>query len=196
MGSKTGKSVKQAAKARAKKAPPHKAPLDIVTGEAFDNGRLVATRTVRDPLDRMRTYRQVSKRQFMAGEKLREDYLLGVEGARDGDGHGSGGSCTGLADAQLFAITAFKDAVRHLGQQRAAILVPVVCGGIDLRSLAPRIKLDRIRIAALFGAALDDLADHYRISRGEASERDLAAQVLAAYLPQDLRHEMLDCVDP
>jgi hypothetical protein len=116
-------------------------------------------------IERLRRDSSLSSRQAEAGERLRDDYELGVEGARDDNGKGGYWGWS-FPEAQLNALRRYQLAVLALGQHIAGVVQPVCCGtpgggDVTLQALARKHKRNRQEIAGILKVGLDMLADHY-----------------------------------
>lgn len=106
-------------------------------------------------------------RQAEAGIRLRDDYELGVAGAREA-ASGSGSS-TGwyYAEARLAAVRRYKTAIAKLGPLADWVLLAVLgepgLGDISFSAIARRINRNRQEVAGIVKFGLDVLADHYGI---------------------------------
>jgi hypothetical protein len=116
-------------------------------------------------LERLRRDDVISARQAEAGEKLRQDWEIGVIGVRLE--LGSGGSIGWYyPDVRLVTLKRWKAAVEALGSRLARYVEPVVYGrpgggDISLSDLARRLGENRQGVAACVRLGLDVLADHY-----------------------------------
>jgi len=118
-------------------------------------------------LDRMRRDGSLSARQADAGSNLRNDYELGVCGARNAPSGGSGGA-TGwfYTLTQLAAAGRWRDALEALGPRLGAVVCPICCGApgggdVSIADLARVTGTNRQEIAGQLKLGLDVLADHY-----------------------------------
>jgi hypothetical protein len=108
----------------------------------------------------------ISNRQADAGLRLRDDYEVGIAGARDGTGSGG---VVGFyyAEARLRAVERFEFAVKALGPLwRYAVPVCLGlpgAGDISISELARRMNLNRQECSGCVKAGLTALADHYEL---------------------------------
>ena len=130
-------------------------------GVAISYGARVQSQT-----ERMFRRRQITDRQFQAGERLRKSYLLGVAGARDFDAAGcSSYSPSGYSDAQLDALRDYRRARDAVGARLWPLTFAVIIEDftVDRWRNDRAIKEDPKGVMALFRHALDVLADHFRL---------------------------------
>lgn len=108
----------------------------------------------------------ITARQYDGGERLRIDYELGIQGARDTTGSGG---FTGYyyAEARLAAIGSYRRAAAALGPLWRYVLP--VCVGLDgggdvtISGLSKLLGRNRQEIAGIVKLGLDTLADHYEL---------------------------------
>jgi hypothetical protein len=119
-------------------------------------------------LERLVRNGTIEPRQAQAGERLRDDYELGVEGARE-PANGSVGT-TGwyYPEAQLAAIERCRKASVVLGPLEPYVL-PVVLGwpgfgDVSIAQLARTLRRNRQEVAGILKLGLTALADHYGIN--------------------------------
>src|SRR5215831_11043760 len=103
----------------------------------------------------------LTPRQAEAGDRLRDDYELGVEGVRNGQGNGQWG--WSFPEAQLQAVKRFHLAAHALGPHVHSVVFWVCVGGVTLKTLAAHLQPRRNRqeLAGILKVGLDMLADHY-----------------------------------
>ena len=108
----------------------------------------------------------ISERQYDAGERLRIDHELGVQGARDSAGSG-GFSGWYYAEARLAAVGRWQKALTALGplwRYTLPICVGAAGGGdISISELSRTLGRNRQEIAGICKLGLDTLADHYEL---------------------------------
>ena len=121
------------------------------------------------PIERYRSRGEISERQATAGLRLRNDWEIGICGARQRDILGSKAvhGPVGYSDMQLDAAMKYRDAVRVLGPAARAIVEPVVCGDeaggdVTVGMLAKsRADMTAQQLFGAFKIGLDTLANHY-----------------------------------
>lgn len=104
----------------------------------------------------------ISLRQADAGERLRDDYELGIAGARDTAGSGSAIGWY-YAEARLAACRSYQQAIAALGPLWRYVLPVCVGDEQSISALARTLKRNRQELAGLIKFGLDVLADHYGI---------------------------------
>ena len=116
-------------------------------------------------LERLVRNGTIDPRQAQAGERYRDDYELGVEGARE-PASGSGGT-TGwhFSQAQLAALERCRKASAVLGPLEPYV-APVVLGwpgfgDVSIAQLARTLSRNRQEVAGILKLGLTALADHY-----------------------------------
>lgn len=114
----------------------------------------------------------ITDEQRAAGERLRNAWELGVEGAQDHDTVPLGGLAAwqkcAMTEGRLAAATDYRLALEAVGKRMSPILNWVCCRGRTLREWAA-ISESRIEGAsAVLRLALDTLADHYARSKRPA----------------------------
>jgi hypothetical protein len=113
-------------------------------------------------LDRLLRDGSIERRQAEAGERLRDDYELGVAGARNSAGSGAAPGWY-YAEARLAAVRRYKQAEARLGplwDYTASLAL-----GSTISELARQMKRNRQEIAGICKLGLDVLADVYGIKR-------------------------------
>lgn len=108
----------------------------------------------------------ITARQADAGLRFRDDYEVGVAGARDGTGSG-GVAGYYYAEARLRAVERWQFALKALGPLWRYV-VPVCLGepgggDISISELARRMSIHRQEAAGCVKAGLTALADHYEL---------------------------------
>jgi hypothetical protein len=114
-------------------------------------------------LDRMLRDSAISRSQAQAGNRLRDDFELGVAGAREPASGSVGTTGWYYPEARLAALRRYQDAVAKLGLM-ADYVLPIAVDDISLSALARRIWLggrNRQECAGILKLGLDTLADHY-----------------------------------
>ena len=106
----------------------------------------------------------ITSRQADAGTRLRDDYEVGIAGARDGSGSG-GVIGYYYAEARLRAVERYQLALAALGPLWRYV-VPVCIGepgggDISISELARRLGLNRQEVSGCIKAGLTALADSY-----------------------------------
>ena len=114
-------------------------------------------------LDRMLRDHAISASQAQAGDRLRDDYELGVAGAREPASGSVGTTGWYYAEARLAALRRYQDAVAKLGPM-APYVLPIVIDDVSLSAMARHIWLggrNRQECAGILKLGLTTLADHY-----------------------------------
>jgi hypothetical protein len=107
----------------------------------------------------------ISSSQAQAGFRLRDDFELGVVGAREPASGSVGTTGWYYTEARLAALRSYEDAVAKLGPM-ADYVLPVAIDDISLSALAQRIWIggrNRQECAGILKLGLQTLADHYGI---------------------------------
>jgi len=117
-------------------------------------------------LERLLRDAVISERQYDGGERLRIDYELGVQGARNTSGSG-GFAGYYYAEARLAAIGRYQGALKALGPLWRFVM-PIVVGeagggDISISELSRLLGRNRQEIAGIVKLGLDVLADHYEV---------------------------------
>ena len=101
----------------------------------------------------------ITPAQAAAADRLRDDYELGVEGARDAPG---GGGAPGwyYADARLASLRRYELARAALGPLWS-YTVPIALDAARISDLARLLNRNRQELAGIVKLGLDVLADHY-----------------------------------
>jgi hypothetical protein len=115
-------------------------------------------------IERMLRTGAIEPRQAQAADRLRNDFELGVIGARE-PATGSVGS-TGwyYAEARLAALRSFQMARKKLGPMQGYVIA-IVIDELSLTNLARWIRCNRQEVAGVLKLGLDTLADHYGIDQ-------------------------------
>ncbi|MGO4129108.1 DUF6456 domain-containing protein [Inquilinus sp. YAF38] len=126
-------------------------------------------RLVQSPLDRLAARGTISPRMHSAGQRLRDQFEIGVLGARNCDselpsGIRGTGAVLGPGEVQLGALRAYKSALRCLGAHVGAVVETVCCHEQDVRALSVRQGRSREKIMGVLEDGLKTLADHYRLT--------------------------------
>jgi hypothetical protein len=104
----------------------------------------------------------IDPRQAQAAERLRDDWELGVVGAREPASGSVGSTGWYYAEARLAALRSFQMARKKLGPMQTYVL-PVVIDELSLTELARWTRCNRQEVAGILKLGLDTLADHYGI---------------------------------
>ena len=126
-------------------------------------------RLIQAPIDRHASRGEISPRMHSAGKRLREDFDLGMLGAKDSSGEQLLGIKPGfgpawISDRAIDALTAYKAAVRCLGAYMGAVVVAVCCYEIDVSRVAAQQGRSRDKVKGVLEDGLKTLADHYRMT--------------------------------
>jgi hypothetical protein len=110
----------------------------------------------------------IEPRQAQAAERLRDDWELGVAGAREPATGSVGATGWYYAEARLAALRRYQDAIAKLGPM-ADYVLPIVLGttgfgDVSLSLLARLANRNRQEIAGVLKLGLDTLADHYGLA--------------------------------
>jgi hypothetical protein len=105
----------------------------------------------------------LSPRQAQAAEQLRDDWELGIAGAREPASGSVGATGWYYAEARLAAIRRYQTAVAKLGPMARYVLYIAVVE-ISLSQLARWIGSNRQEVAGVLKLGLETLADHYGIA--------------------------------
>ena len=114
-------------------------------------------------LERLLRDGSIEPRQAEAGERLRDDYELGVMGARNQPGS-CGAPGWHYAEARLAAVRRYRQAEARLGplwDYTASLAL-----GCTISELARRMSRNRQEVAGICKLGLDTLADVYGLKRG------------------------------
>ena len=127
-------------------------------------------RRTQSPIERYAKRSLLTKRQVDAAEDLRSDWEFGIAGAHDSSMSGNGGGPAGLADGQLAAATAYRQATQAIGKRLSSIVLPIVIGYGDGAEITAgmlakqREDPNEQRVMGILSVGLDTLADHYASS--------------------------------
>jgi hypothetical protein len=111
-------------------------------------------------VERMLRSGAIEPRQAHAAERLRDDWELGVVGARE-PASGSGGAAGWYyAETRLAALRRYQNALAILGPLTPCV-VWIVLSEFSLSALARILNRNRQEIAGILKLGLDTLADHY-----------------------------------
>jgi hypothetical protein len=110
---------------------------------------------------------QITKRQADAAEKLYRAWALGCEGARTDTKGCAAWTPAGYMDSQLDALRLYKDAQTAVGLSRWPLLLHVVCLDWTVARFSNEVARNRTGCQELLRSALDDLADHFRLPKGD-----------------------------
>jgi hypothetical protein len=120
-------------------------------------------------IERLARAGTIEPRQAQAAERLRDDYELGVAGAREPAGGSSGTTGWYYPEARLAALRRYKSAITTLGPLADWVLLVALGepghGDVSLAAIARRINRNRQEVAGIVKLGLDALADHYGIDR-------------------------------
>lgn len=104
---------------------------------------------------------QITARMCAAARRLRDDYDLGICGARDPERKGGTAAGEPMSAAQLMAARAYAKAVQAVGPRLSVVLLATVCEELWASEIGARVGERRDGVMALLRAGLDALADHY-----------------------------------
>ena len=125
-------------------------------------------RYVQSPLDRLAARGRVSPRMHSAAVRLRDDFDLGMLGARDVSseslGIRNGFSPASVSERQIAAMRAYASALKTIGPYVGAILVAVCCYERDVQAIAVEQRRNRTEVIGVLKDGLKTLADHYRMT--------------------------------
>ena len=147
-----------------------------VSGEASP-GKARPTRSVtvnraESPLGWLFARGHVSRRQFDAGERLRDDWeraqlapriTMDWSAAPVSRNRGGGNRLPDLSGAQIDARKRFEDAVTKAGPGLSEILWRIVCAGEGMREAESALGWPARAGKVVLGLALDRVAEFYRI---------------------------------
>jgi hypothetical protein len=117
---------------------------------------------VSSTVERMLRTGAVSPRQAQAADRLRDDWELGVAGAREPATGNVGATGWYYAEARLAALRRYQDAIAKLGPMEPYVLW-IVISDVSLSALARIVSRNRQEVAGILKLALTTLADHYGI---------------------------------
>ena len=148
-----------------------------VAGDAASSGKARPARSVtvnraESPLGWLLARGHVSRRQYDAGERLREDWeraqlapriTMAWDAAPVARDRGGPGQAPDLAGTQIDARKRFEDAVQRAGPGLSDILWRIVCSGEGMREAETALGWPARAGKLVLGLALDRVADYYRI---------------------------------
>ena len=109
----------------------------------------------------------LTPRQAEAANRLRDDYEIGVAGAREAASGSSGSTGWYYPEIRLAALRRYQDAVTELGKLADWVLLVVLgepgLGDVSISAIARRINRNRQEVTGVIKFGLDALADHYGI---------------------------------
>jgi hypothetical protein len=111
-------------------------------------------------VERMVRAGAVEPRQAQAADRLRDDWELGVVGAREPASGSVGSAGWYYAEARLAALRRYQNALAALGPLTPCVAW-VVLGEFSLSALARILDRNRQEVAGVLKLGLDTLADHY-----------------------------------
>lgn len=148
--------------------------VDRPTGTAIGapTGRLVQS-----PIDRLVARGSISPRMHSAGQRLRDQFEIGVIGARNRDGElppGIRGTALALepTEVQIGALRAYRAARRRLGAHLGPVVVAVCCHEQDVAVVAARQGRSPDKVMGVLEVGLETLADHYRLTGSDEPAPD------------------------
>lgn len=106
----------------------------------------------------------VSRDHLITVERYRNDYELGVEGAKPGHTRSpvrSGFNAVDPAKSQIDALRRYRAANFSVGPRLCGILHPIVLGNMTIKDWADRNDVNESVAKGRLMAAIDRLADHY-----------------------------------
>jgi hypothetical protein len=112
----------------------------------------------------LRSKAEVTDRHIRSAEQFRDDYEIGILGARPprhGNSTGSTAAGGGLTEMQMLAADAYRRARSSVGESQCRILDAVVLGLDNVSSYAAKVNVSEQVAKGYLIAALDRLADHY-----------------------------------
>jgi Domain of unknown function (DUF6456) len=118
-------------------------------------------------LERLAKRGVIEPRQLVAGQRLRDDFELGIVGAREAAAGSTGPTSWTYAEAMLAAVRRYEMAIAALGP--TADFVQIVClepdrGDISLAAMARRLGQNRQAISGIIRLGLQKLADFYGLA--------------------------------
>ncbi len=177
----------------------------FTTGQAKKGqaGGTIQMKVSQDPIDRYAARKQITPRQANAAGMLRDNYQLGILGARDPDqrdpymvGHGWSGAT--YAEAHLKAAKTYARYIRELGPSLAPIIIAVVCDRKTIEELCEsredgRAKTDgpagRARYMWALRYGLDRLGDACRLPGEIVEEKVFSEKEQDSFVAIRYRHE-------
>jgi len=126
-------------------------------------------RVIQNPLDRLAARNRISPRMLSAGLKLKDDFEVGVQGAREDTGEfylgiRSTANQGWVPAVQLDAIRDFRKALQAVGPYVGAILVAFCCYDRDVVKIAGEQRRHRDKVMGSLEDGLKTLADHYGLA--------------------------------
>ena len=145
---------------------------DVVSPGKARPARSVTVNRAESPLGWLLARGHVSRRQFDAGERLREDWeraqlspriTMAWDAAPVARNRGGGNSAPDFAGHQIDARKRFEAAVDEAGPGLGDILWRIVCAGEGMREAESALGWPARAGKLVLGLALDRVADFYRI---------------------------------
>lgn len=145
---------------------------DVVSPEKTRPARSVTVNRAESPLGWLFARGHVSRRQFDAGERLREDWeraqlspriTMSWDAAPVARNRGGPSQTPDLAGTQIDARKRFEDAVQRAGPGLSDILWRIVCAGEGMREAETALGWPARAGKLVLGLALDRVAEFYRI---------------------------------
>lgn len=124
---------------------------------------------------------KITSAEVCSADRWRNDYELGVHGARDPDKSGSGGGVDGYNISAIDALTRFHTAEKAVGPFGTGLLIAFVADGLSANAIAG--ELDQQRQAA---------EEAGRPTVGLWSRQDLAGAIVAALTRLTEHYEEVD----
>jgi len=140
--------------------------------EAGREGRSVTVNLTESPLGWLFSRGLLSRRQFEAGERLRNDWeraqlaprvTMAWDAAPVARGRGGSSAAPDLSGAQIDAKRRFESAVDNAGPGLSDILWRIVCAGEGMRDAESALGWPARAGKLVLTFALDRVADYYRI---------------------------------
>lgn len=140
----------------------------------FDSGRQLEGRRVRDPIEEYARLKRITPRQAKGAQLFREDWELGIWGARNPEAStGTSKAGGGFSQSQLLAAEGYAGACERLGKAFRPLVELVVLAGEWLDDIAKRRADEDTSVRSMedklrwhLRAGLDILGDAY----GEPAE--------------------------
>jgi Domain of unknown function (DUF6456) len=114
-------------------------------------------------LERYHRRRQITDRQFIAGQRLYKAWAVGICGAHDPEAGAGPWQPAGYTDTVLDAAQDYRQAVQFMGQRLSPVVLGVCCEDFTVERMAADWHRDRKGLMEVFRTALDHLADFYRL---------------------------------
>lgn len=126
----------------------------------------VKARRVKPVVETLSARGTIDGRQLAAAEALREDYEVGIHGARIGDDlpvgvQGKTGDRHEMTQAQIEAAANYRRAVQTIGLLADAVVTPIVLENCTLEETGRRLGVDKKHLAGRLQVALDQVASFY-----------------------------------